>query len=162
MSSRPHGPTIIEPLWPPPDHSASPTSVGWDERCVLLNYKKGNSSAVLPLPSSACFRARQCRPSCFSLRLVLVNPPIAHLRCCSPPTHQASYFAVFIDNLQKKLGRRPGEEPRPTSLTMPRFVEMFEPLRWTIVVMYLCIVGGACLLLIFHLHIHRPLPHKLR
>jgi hypothetical protein len=28
--------------------------------------------------------------------------------------------------------------------------------------MYLCIVGGVCLLLVFHVHIHRPLPHELR
>jgi hypothetical protein len=27
---------------------------------------------------------------------------------------------------------------------------------------YLCIVGGVCLLLVFHVHIHRPLPHELR
>jgi hypothetical protein len=28
--------------------------------------------------------------------------------------------------------------------------------------MYLCIVGGVCLLVVFHVHIHRPLPHELR
>jgi hypothetical protein len=44
---------------------------------------------------------------------------------------------------------------------MAQFVEMFEPLRWTLVAMYLCIVGGVCLLLVFHVHIHRPLPHEL-
>jgi hypothetical protein len=43
-----------------------PTSVDWDDRCVPLSYKKGNPSAVLPLPSLACFRARQCRRSYFS------------------------------------------------------------------------------------------------
>jgi hypothetical protein len=45
---------------------------------------------------------------------------------------------------------------------MPLFVEMFEPLRWTLVAMYLYIVGGVCLLLVFHVHIHRPLHHELR
>jgi hypothetical protein len=30
---------------------------------------------------------------------------------------------------------------------MPQFVEMFESLRWTLAAMYLCIVGGICLLL---------------
>jgi hypothetical protein len=44
---------------------------------------------------------------------------------------------------------------------MPQVVEMFEPLRWTLVVMYLCIVGGLFLLLVFRVHIHRPLPHEL-
>jgi hypothetical protein len=39
---------------------------------------------------------------------------------------------------------------------------MFESLRWTLVAMYLCLVGGVCLLLVFHVHIHRPLPHELR
>jgi hypothetical protein len=33
---------------------------------------------------------------------------------------------------------------------MPQFVEMFESLRWTLAAMYLCIVGGVCLLLVFH------------
>jgi hypothetical protein len=28
--------------------------------------------------------------------------------------------------------------------------------------MYLFIVGGVCLLSVFHVHIHRPLPHELR
>jgi hypothetical protein len=45
---------------------------------------------------------------------------------------------------------------------MPQFVEMFESLRWMLVAMYLCIVGGVCLLLVFHVNIHRPLPHELR
>jgi hypothetical protein len=44
---------------------------------------------------------------------------------------------------------------------MARFVEMFESLRWTLVAMYLCIVGRVCLLLVFHVHIHRPLPNEL-
>jgi hypothetical protein len=70
--------------------------------------------------------------------------------------------AIFIDNLQKQLGRRPREEPQPASLTMLQFVEMLESLHWTLVAMYLCIVGGVCLLLVFHVHIHRPLPHELR
>jgi hypothetical protein len=45
---------------------------------------------------------------------------------------------------------------------MDPFLEMFESLCWTLVAMYLCIVGGVCLLLVFHVHIHRPLPHELR
>jgi hypothetical protein len=45
---------------------------------------------------------------------------------------------------------------------MAQFVEMFESLRWTLVAMYLCIVGGVFLLLVFHVHIHRLLPQELR
>jgi hypothetical protein len=45
---------------------------------------------------------------------------------------------------------------------MALFLEMFESLRWTLVAMYLCIVGGICLLLVFHVHIHLPLLHELR
>jgi hypothetical protein len=44
---------------------------------------------------------------------------------------------------------------------MSQFVEMFEYLRWTLAVMYHCIIGGICLLLVFHVHIHRLLPHEL-
>jgi hypothetical protein len=39
---------------------------------------------------------------------------------------------------------------------------MFESLYWMLAAMYLCIVGGVCLLLVFHVHIHCPLPHELR
>jgi hypothetical protein len=45
---------------------------------------------------------------------------------------------------------------------MAHFVEMFESLRWTLAAMYLCIVAGVCLLLVFHVHIHRLLPHEPR
>jgi hypothetical protein len=40
----------------------------------LLGYKKGNHPAVLLLPSLAKSRARQCRRSCFPLRLVFGQP----------------------------------------------------------------------------------------
>jgi hypothetical protein len=45
---------------------------------------------------------------------------------------------------------------------MAHFLEVFESLRWTLVGMYLCIAGGIYLLLVFHVHIHRPLPHERR
>jgi hypothetical protein len=40
---------------------------------------------------------------------------------------------------------------------MTQFSEEFKSLRWTLVWMYLCIAGGLCLLLVVHVHIHRPL-----
>jgi hypothetical protein len=60
----------------------APTSDGWDDRCIPLSYKTGNPPAVLPLPSLACFRIWQYHHSCFPLRLVLANPPLAHPCCC--------------------------------------------------------------------------------
>jgi hypothetical protein len=45
---------------------------------------------------------------------------------------------------------------------MAQFMETFEPLHWTLVAMYLSIVGRVFLLVFFHVHIHRPLPHELR
>jgi hypothetical protein len=45
---------------------------------------------------------------------------------------------------------------------MTQFLEVFESLHWMLVETYLCIVGGICLLLVFLVHIHRPLPHERR
>jgi hypothetical protein len=52
-------------------------------------------------------------------------------------------LAIFVGNIQKQLERRSREEPQPASLTMAQFVEMFESLRWKLVAMYPCIVGGV-------------------
>jgi hypothetical protein len=69
----------------------------------------------------------------------------------------------------RRLRRHPREEAQkktdrrtPTFIAdMAQFVEMLKSLRWTLVAMYLCIVGRVSLLLVFHVHIHRPLPHEL-
>jgi hypothetical protein len=45
---------------------------------------------------------------------------------------------------------------------MTQSLEEFGSFCWTLMGMYLCIVGGICLLLAVHVHIHRPLPHELR
>jgi hypothetical protein len=78
----------------------------------------------------------------------LANPPPAISIVCFTP-RRASYPGIFVDNIQKKLGRISREEPQPASPTMDQFLEMFESLRWTLVGMYLCITGGICLLLVF-------------
>jgi hypothetical protein len=80
-----------------------PTSVGWDDCCVPLSYKKGNSPSVLSLPTLACFRAQQYRHSCLPLRLVLANPSLAHLCFCS--AHSPS-------KLFRRYRRQPPEEAR--------------------------------------------------
>jgi hypothetical protein len=69
-------------------------------------------------------------------------------------------FPAFVDSLQKKLERRSREEIKLVLPTMVQLLELIESLRWTLEGMYLCIVGGICLLLVFHVHIHRPLPHE--
>jgi hypothetical protein len=45
---------------------------------------------------------------------------------------------------------------------MTQSLEEFEMFRWTLVGMYLCIIGGICLLLAVHVHLHRPLTHERR
>jgi hypothetical protein len=45
---------------------------------------------------------------------------------------------------------------------MTKLLEEFESLRWMLVRMYLCIIGGIYLLIVVHVHIHRPLPHEWR
>jgi hypothetical protein len=45
---------------------------------------------------------------------------------------------------------------------MTQSSEEFETLRWTLVGMYLYVIGGICLLLAVHVHLHRPLPHERR
>jgi hypothetical protein len=80
-----------------------PTSVGCDDRCVPLSYKKRNPSAVLPLLSLTWFRARQCHRCCFPLQLVLVTPPLARL--CRCVAHTSS-------KLFSCLRRQPPEEAR--------------------------------------------------
>jgi hypothetical protein len=80
-----------------------PTSVGWDDCCIPLSYKKGNPSAVLPLLSLACFELDSVASLVFPIRLVLVNPPLAHLCHCS--AHSPS-------KLFSRLCRQPPEEAR--------------------------------------------------
>jgi hypothetical protein len=92
-----------------------PTSVGWDDHCVPLSYKNGNPSVVLPLPSLACFRARQCLRSCFPLRLVLVNPPLAHLCRCS--AHSLSKLFSRLRRQSPEEARKKTERRTPACIT---------------------------------------------
>jgi hypothetical protein len=41
-------------------------------------------------------------------------------------------------------------------------LEELESFHWTLIGMYLFIIGGLCLLLAVHVHIHHPLPHERR
>jgi hypothetical protein len=138
-----------------------PTSVGWDDRCILLSYKKGNHSAVLPLPSLACFRARHCRHSCFPLQLVFGQPTTSPSPLSLRPVAEQAVSPSSSSTSRRSSKKTERRTPAPSS-TMAQFMEMFESLRWTLAMMYLCIVGGVCLLLVFHVHIHRPLAHELR
>jgi hypothetical protein len=89
----------------------APTSVSWDDRCVPLDYKKRNPSAVLPLPSLACSRVRPCRHPYFSFRIVWANPLLVH--CCC-------YFAHSPSKLISRLRRPPPEEARRRPKEEPR------------------------------------------
>jgi hypothetical protein len=73
---------------------------------------------------------------------------------------RVSYPSIFTNDVGKKLEIRLGEELKSALRAMTPILEVFETLRWTLVGMYLCIAGGICLLLVPHVHIHRPLPHE--
>jgi hypothetical protein len=136
------------------------TSVGWDDRCVPLRYKGGALPRGCHYQVSPAFELDNAGALCFSLQLVFGQPATS-----SPlPLLRHSPSKLF-----RRLCRQPPEEARkkterrtPTFIVdMAQFVEMFESFHWTLVAMYLYIVGGVCLLLVFHVHIHRPLPHEL-
>jgi hypothetical protein len=111
-----------------------------------LRYKKGNPPAVLPLPSLACFQARQRRHSCFPLRLVFGHPATSP---SLPLLHPLAEQVVLLSSstTSRRSWKKTERRTPAASPTMPQFVEMFESLRWTLAAMYLCIVGGICLLL---------------
>jgi hypothetical protein len=79
-----------------------------------LRYKKGNPSTVLPLPSLACFRARQCRRSCFPLRLVFGQPATSPFLSFSP-TPRASCLPS-----SSTTSRRSSEEDREKNPNLHR------------------------------------------
>jgi hypothetical protein len=89
----------------------APTSVGWDDRCVPLGYKKEKPFRGVAIAKSRRVRVRQCHHSYFSLRLVLANPLLVHLCCCF--THSPS---KLVSRLRRpppeEARRRPKEEPR--------------------------------------------------
>ena len=41
-------------------------------------------------------------------------------------------------------------------------LEMLKSVDWCLVIMYICFAFQACMILAFHVYIHRPLPHELR
>jgi hypothetical protein len=91
-----------------------PQSVGMTV-AFPLRYKKGNPSTVLPVANLACFRARQCRHSCFSLRLVFGQPatsPSLLLLC--PLIEQA------VSLSSSRTSRRSSEEDREKNPSLHR------------------------------------------
>jgi hypothetical protein len=142
---------------PPPDASGS-----LDDRCspaVTIKRKPLVNTAS----TKSCILSSSTSPSPLVLPLASVWPtyhyPISPVR--SIP-HRASYPSIFTKDVGKKLGSRSGEELKSVLRAMTPILEVFEMLRWTLVGMYLCITGGICLLLAFHVHIHRSLPHERR
>jgi hypothetical protein len=100
------GRPLSSPVWPLPDRSASPylSRLGWPLR-FHWGIKKGNPPAVLLLPSLAKFRARQCRRSCFPLRLVFGHPATSpSMSLLRPVTEQAASLSSLTTS------RRSSEE----------------------------------------------------
>jgi hypothetical protein len=63
---------------------------------------------------------------------------------------------------QEEAWKWTGSRTQAKLTPMTQSSEEFETLRWTFLGVYLCIVGGICLLLAIHVHIHRSLPHERR
>jgi hypothetical protein len=78
-----------------------PTSVGWDDRCVSVEVYKEKPSRGVVITKSRLLSSSTVSPLLFPLRLVLANPPLAHLCHCS--AHSPS-------KLFRRLRRQPLEE----------------------------------------------------
>jgi hypothetical protein len=66
-----------------------------------------------------------------------------------------------VPTSQKRSSRRePQEGVDLTSPTMDHFLEMFGSMCWTIVGLYVCFVFQFLMVLVFHVYIHRLLPHE--
>jgi hypothetical protein len=97
--------------------------------------------------SSFSIQARQYYCSCSSS--TYLNPLEQAVLPCSFPTSRRSSKQTESRNQSKLPPMTPSSEE-------------LESFRWTLLGMYLCIVGGLCLLLAVHVHIHRSLPHERR
>jgi hypothetical protein len=80
-----------------------PTSVGWDDHCVPLGYKKEKAFRGVANAKSRLLSSSTVSPLLFFLQLVLANQLLAQLRCCS--THS-------LNKLVSRLRRPPLEEAR--------------------------------------------------
>jgi hypothetical protein len=88
-----------------------PTSVGWDDRCVPLSYKRETLPRCCHCQVSPAFELDSVAALVFPLWLVLANPPLAHLHHC---------FAYSPRKLFHRLCRRPPEEVRRRSKEGPQ------------------------------------------
>jgi hypothetical protein len=161
-SSRPHGPTIIEPRVATAGslRQSLPQSVGMTV-VFLLRYKKGNPSAVCYCQVSPIFELDIAAALVFPLRLVFGQPATSPSPLLLHPLIEQAVLLSSLTTSRRSSKKTERRTPAPSS-TMAQFVDMFESLYWMLAAMYLCIVGGVCLLLVFHVHIHCPLPHELR
>jgi hypothetical protein len=160
-SPRPHGPTIIEPRVATTASLRQPLpQMVLDDCCGCVEEKNESPPTVFSLPSLASFRARHHHCSLFSLRLVFGQT------ATNPSLLSASLLVEqAIPPSSSTTSRRSLEEDQEKNSTfvlsnMDQFLELLESLCWTLVGMYLCITGRICLLLVFHVHIHHPLPHS--
>jgi hypothetical protein len=101
---------LSSPVWQPPDRSASPypRRLGWPLRSVEL--KKGKPSRGVAIAKSHLLSNLLVSPLLFSLRLVLANPPLAHL-CCCPAHWPSKLFHHLHRRPTEEVGRRPKRNP---------------------------------------------------
>jgi hypothetical protein len=78
----------------------------------------------------------------------------------SIPFFPSKMFSRVRPRRRGEAQSRPKERIQGKLPPMTPSSEELESFRWTLIGMYLCIVGGICLLLAVHVHIHRPLPHE--
>jgi hypothetical protein len=60
-------------------------------------------------------------------------------------------------------GQEEVQEKNPTlDHSMAHSLEMFDSVLWSLVALYICFALQFLVVLVFHVYIHRPLPHERR
>jgi hypothetical protein len=134
------------PCWAPYCIHQIPDWVNWSLQ-PRSGYKVEPFNQNRRYESSYSVQARQYHCSCSSS--TYFNPLEQTVLPCSFPTSRRSSEQTESRNQSKLPPMTPSSEE-------------LESFRWTLLGMYLCIVGGLCLLIAVHVHIHRPLPHERR
>jgi hypothetical protein len=106
MSSRHHGPAIVEPCVATAGllHRSLPRVV-LDDRCSPTATVKGSPLLILPAPSLTSFRARPHHRSLFFLRLVFGQPTTIPSFPFAVP-HRASSPSIFTNDVEGMLRSR--------------------------------------------------------
>jgi hypothetical protein len=90
------------------------TSVGWDDRCAPLRYKREALPRCCHYQVSPAFELDSAATLCFSLRLVFGQPPLAHLCRCS--AHSLSKLSLHLRRQPPEEARKKTERRTPTGI----------------------------------------------